>query len=99
MTARRFTSMQYSGVLHEDALDDVRHVLAAIRRVLEEVEDLLPLENDEGVPLLLEQQPHRRLMDVIGFVLEPVDFDGGFYQSCAAIQRRERGPHLVRPGF
>ena len=62
-------------VLDHDALEDVGDVLAAVGRVLEEVERLLPLHHDDRIALFVEQPADRLLVDAIGFVLEPVDLD------------------------
>src|SRR6266545_6003072 len=53
MTARRFASIR-SGVLDDHAFDDVGNVLAAVGRLLQEVDDRLPLHDHDGVLLLLE---------------------------------------------
>ena len=44
-----------SAVLHDDAFEHVGDVLAAVGGVLEQVEDLLPLHDDDRVALLVEQ--------------------------------------------
>src|SRR5215207_7792600 len=44
-----------SGVLHDHAFHDVGDVLAAVRGLLEKVEDLLPLDDRDRIALLLEQ--------------------------------------------
>src|SRR3954462_13023915 len=62
-------------VFHDDALDDVGDVLAAIGGLLEEIERFLPLDDDDRIAFLVEQPDDRLLMDAVGFVLEPIDFD------------------------
>src|SRR5512144_1615875 len=42
------TSIGPLGVLQDDALDDVGHVLGPVDGVLDQVEDLLPLHDREG---------------------------------------------------
>src|SRR5262245_17181347 len=64
-----------SGVLEDHALDDVRHVLAAIRGALEVLVDLFPLDDRDRVLLFLEQARDRAAQDRVGLVLEAVDVD------------------------
>ena len=44
-----------SAVLDDDAFDDVGDVLAAIGGLLEEIERLLPLDDDDRIGLLVEE--------------------------------------------
>src|SRR5882724_6392669 len=57
-------------VLEDDALDDVRDVLAAIACALEVLVDLFPLDDDDRILLLFEQPRHRAAEDRVGLVLE-----------------------------
>src|SRR5258705_3496906 len=75
MTARRLASIR-SGVLDDDALEDVGDVLAAIGGLFEEVQDLLPFHDDDGVLFILEQRRHGGLMGAVRLVLEAGDLDG-----------------------
>src|SRR5258705_12280567 len=75
MTARRLASIR-SGVLDDDALEDVGDVLAAIGGLFEEVQDLLPFHDDDGVLFILEQRRHGGLMGAVRLVLEAVGLHG-----------------------
>src|SRR6185369_13584727 len=46
------------GVLDDDALEHVRHVLARIDRLLEALVDVLPADHDHGVDAVVEQRGH-----------------------------------------
>ena len=71
-TARKLVSIQASGVFHDDAFEQL--ATSSQRSVaVEEVQYLFPLDDDDGVPLFLEQPPQRRLMGPVRLVLEPVD--------------------------
>src|SRR6266542_2987499 len=61
-----------SGVLEDDALDDVRDVLSPIGRILDEVDDLLPLHHGERVVPSLEELRHRTARERVRLVLEDV---------------------------
>src|SRR5262249_12769781 len=66
-----------SCVMEDHAVDDVGPVLAPVGGVLEVLVDLLPLDDGDRIPLLLEEPGHRRAEDVVGLVLHPVDLDAG----------------------
>src|SRR5258705_13327515 len=108
MTARRLASIR-SGVLDDDALEDVGDVLAAIGGLFEEVQDLLPFHDDDGVLFILEQRRHGGLMGAVRLVLEAVDLDGALrdpfpllqgLDGVAALPRRipDQARQLARPG-
>src|SRR5437762_13527141 len=97
MTAARFASIR-SGVLDDDAFEHVRYVLAAIRGLFEEVENLLPFHDRDRVGLFLEQRLDRRLMGAVGLVLEAVDLDGAFGHAAAPLERLQRADELSRRG-
>src|SRR6185436_320425 len=61
-----------SGVLEGDALDHVRHVFAAIDRILQVVVDLLPLDDVDGIRAFLEEMRHRATQQRVALVLEAV---------------------------
>src|SRR6516225_879108 len=56
-TGSRFALIR-SGVLDDYAFEDVGDVLGSIGGLLEEIEDLLPLDDHDGVFLFLEEQLH-----------------------------------------
>src|SRR4051812_45459298 len=72
-TAINRISTVTSGVLDDDAFDDVRHVLAAIGDRLQELVDLLHLEQVLDVALLAEQLGHRAAHHLVGVAFQPVD--------------------------
>ena len=74
---------------------DVGDVLAPIGGVLEEVEDLLPLDDHDRIALLLEERPDGALVDAIGLVLEPVDLDGAFGDAGSPLERLDRHHDLL----
>jgi len=82
-------------VLDEDVLEHVRDVLAATRRVLEEVEDLLPLDDDEWIVSLFEQPLHGPLMGAVGLVLEPVHLQETLRHSRARVEGLKGFVHLL----
>lgn len=86
-------------MLDDDAFDHVGDVFAPVGRFLEEIENLLPLHDLDGVALLFEQPPHRGLMQAIGLVLQPIDLDGRLGHALAPLQGLERLDHLVSRGL
>src|SRR6185436_7486026 len=72
-TSRKWLCIQQTlRVLEHDALDHVGHVLAPVRGRLEELVDLLPLDDGDGVLLFPEQLRQRPPQKGVGLVLEPV---------------------------
>src|SRR5581483_712753 len=61
-----------SSVLEGDALDHVRDVLAAVDRVLEDVEDLLPLDDVDRIGAVVEELRDGPPEKPVALVLEPV---------------------------
>jgi hypothetical protein len=68
-------------LLYDDALKHVRDALAAVDRLLETVEDVLPSDHDHRVDSLGEEGSERLAGDSIAFVLEPVDLAEILLQS------------------
>src|SRR4051794_15816052 len=62
-------------VLEDDALDDVGDALAAVRRVLEDLVEFLPLDHVQRILRVFEKLLDALEVDLVGFVLEPVDLD------------------------
>ena len=62
-------------VLDDDAFEHVGAVLATVGGLFEQVEDLLPLDDGDGVLLFFEQSAQRFIVHVVGGVLEAVDLD------------------------
>ena len=87
-----------SGVLDDYALEHVRDVLAPVRRVLEKVQDLLPLDDGDRVALLFEEAADGGLMRAVGFVLEAVDLDRRLGHADLLLERLQRLDHLVDGG-
>ena len=84
-----------SGVLDDQAFDDVRDILAAIRRTLEDVENFLPLQHEDGIRLVREQSADGRLVNAVRFVLQTVDLHCRVCHTMATLQRGDREHHLV----
>src|SRR4051794_21724077 len=55
-TMYRTMSLSTSGVLDDDALEDVRRVLGGVDRGLEALEDVLPADDDHRVDAVVEQR-------------------------------------------
>ena len=84
-------------MLDDDAFEHVGDVLAAIGGLFEEVEDLLPLDDDDGVALFLEERLHGRLVRAVRLVLEAVDLDGALGDALAPLERLDRLDAPLRP--
>src|SRR3954447_1319753 len=92
-TMTRTTSLSTSsplGVLDDDALEQVRHVLAGVDRVLEAVEDVLPADDHHGVDPAFEQRGDRLAAHPVAVVLEPVDLHGVVRDVAEAAHPRHR---------
>src|SRR5829696_1161069 len=99
-TIQRTTSFSMrptpSGVLDDDALEDVRRALSGVDRVLEALEDVLPPDHEHRVDAPFEQ-PRERLADhAVTLVLEPVDLDGEVADVVERAQPRDRLRDLPR---
>src|SRR5262245_12848293 len=77
-----------SGALEDDALDDVRHVLAAVRDGLEVLVDLLQLDQLARVRLVPEELRQRRAQHLVGVGLEAVDLAAELHDGFGV-------PHVV----
>src|SRR5262245_58282327 len=87
-----------SRMLEDDALDDVRHVLAAIGDQLEQLVDRAQLDELLHVGLLAEQARHRRAHHPVGVRFQPVYFLAGFQYRVGITQVGEEadgGPHAI----
>src|SRR5881392_679301 len=62
-----------SGVLEDDRLDDVRHVLDAVDRLLHGGHDVLPHEDGQRVELATEQTGLDPSVDSVALALQAVD--------------------------
>src|SRR5690242_8607826 len=66
-----------SGMFEHDSFEDVRHVLSAVCRPLEELVDLAPFDDGLGVRLVaLEELGEPAAHGVVRLVLEAVDLVG-----------------------
>src|SRR5436190_1101695 len=92
-TASRLLSIR-SGVLDDDAFEDVGDVLAAIRGLLEEVQDLLPLDDDDGVLLVLEEGRDGGLVSAVRLVFETIDLDGALGDPFSLLEGLDRADDL-----
>src|SRR5215204_269226 len=84
-----------SGVLDGDALEDVRHALRRVDRVLEPLEDVLPADHQHGVDPGLEQRGERLADHAIALVLVAVDLHREVVDVLESAQARDRGGHLL----
>src|SRR4051812_14142780 len=75
-----------SRVLEDDGLDDVADVLERVQRTLHRRQDVLPLDDIEGVELTGEQTSERSAVDGITVALQAVD---RFEQSLRVLHRLE----------
>src|SRR5687768_11963294 len=84
-----------SGMLDDDPLDHVGHVLARIDRVLEERVEVLPLDDLDRVVAVREQCRDRLARDPITVVLEPMDLDPMGADVLEALELLERANDLL----
>src|SRR5437868_4852298 len=77
-------------VLDYDALEDVRHVLGGVDRLLQALEQILPSDYDHRVDAAVEQRGHGLTRDPIALVLQPVDLDRVVRNVVEAAQPRDR---------
>src|SRR5215210_1862594 len=85
-----------SGVLDDDALEDVRRRLAGVDGVLQTLEDVLPADHEHRVDPALEQGGQRLADDTVALVLEPVDLDRVVADVVERAQPRHRLRDLAR---
>src|SRR5262245_43682760 len=78
------------GMLEDDALDDVRHVLAAVGDQLEQLVDRAQLDQLLHVGFLAKQPRHRGAHHPVGIGLQPVDFLAGLQYRLRVAQVREQ---------
>src|SRR5215217_444992 len=99
-TIQRTTSLSIessrSGVLDDDALEDVRGRLAGVDCVLETLEDVLPADHQHRVDPALEQRRQRLPDDSVAVVLEPVDLDREVVDVVEVAQARHGRRDLPR---
>src|SRR6476619_6263395 len=75
MTRIRSELIQASGVLDDDALEDVRSGLGGVDRPLQHREHVLPADHHHGVDPVGEERGDGVAGDPVPLVLEPVDLD------------------------
>src|SRR5664279_6035682 len=78
-------AQQRSRVLEDDALDEVGHVLAAIRDRLEQLVDRFQFDQLANVFFLAKQARHRRAHDAVGVGLEAVDLLAGLERRLGCL--------------
>src|SRR3989442_1598415 len=69
-----------SGILEDDALDQVGHVLAAVGHRLQQLVDGLELDDFAHIGLFAEQLAHGRAHHAVGVRFEAVDFLAGLHR-------------------
>src|SRR5512141_825283 len=72
--------------LQDDLLEDVRDVLAAVGRFLEDLVDLLPLQERARVLLRVEERADRDPVQAVGLVLETVDLDADLENGLPVLE-------------
>src|SRR5512133_250080 len=82
-------------VLQDHALDHVRHVLGAIGGRLDEIDDLLPLHDDERVVPALEQLRHGVAGQRVGLVLEEVHALAGLEHDLRVLLHVPQAAHRL----
>jgi len=82
-------------VLDHHALEHVGNVLAPIRGVFEKIERLFPLDDDNRIALVVEQEAERPLVNAVGLVLEAVDLDRVCDETLVVFKRPEGEPDLL----
>src|SRR5664279_513483 len=85
-----------SGILEDDALDQVGDVLATIGDRLEQLVDRAQLDQLAHVLLLAEQARHRRAHDAVGVGLEPVDLLAGLERRLGDVGLADLGQERDR---
>src|SRR5262249_11788715 len=73
VTTRAKVSIDASGLLDGDGLHRVRHVLERVRRLFQDVHDLLELQHLDRVVLAVEEVREKLAVDLVRLVLQPVD--------------------------
>src|SRR3989442_9574907 len=95
MSPTTVSSSIASAVLHDDIFEKIGHVLAAIGRALQKVEDFLPLDHGNRIFLLLEQLSDRPLMRAVSLVLQAIDLHRALQDAGALLQRLDGVADLV----
>src|SRR4051794_39790563 len=90
MTRIRSLCTAGSGVLDDDALEDVGDRLGRVDRALEALVDVLPADHDHRVDATLEQRGRGLARDAVAVVLEPVDLDRVVRHVAEVAQLRHR---------
>src|SRR3954467_5463272 len=90
MTRIRSLSTAASGVLDDDALEDVGDRLGRVDRALEALVDVLPADHDHRVDAAFEQRGRGLARDAVAVVLEPVDLDRVVRHVAEVAQLRHR---------
>src|SRR5205809_6752876 len=85
-----------SGILEDDALDQIGDVLAAIGDRLEQLVDRAQLDQLANVLLLAEEARHRRAHDAVRVGLEAVDLLAGLERRGGDIRGADLGQERNR---
>ena len=73
-------------MLQNYAFDNVRDAFAAVGRVLEDLVKFLPLDDRYRIFLVLEQIGDGTKINIVGFILEPMDLDKMLVHSIRLMQ-------------
>ena len=82
-------------MLDDDALDHIGCVLAGIYCLLAQRENVLPLDDFDGLLPVLEQLGHGPARDPVSLVLEPMDFDPVLLEVLEPAELAERSSQLL----
>jgi len=77
--------VELSGSFDDHALDDVRHVFAPIHGLFQVLENLFPLDDQNGVLDFFEQLDESRPENHVGVVFELVDGDTMFIDGIGVL--------------
>src|SRR5215217_577499 len=94
-TIRMTAASSISGVLQHHALDDVRHALTLVRGGLDDVVDLLPLDDGQGIHAALEEPAQPGAQHLVRLRLQPLDFLAAGENLVRLLDEPQRRHHLL----
>ena len=79
----------------DHALEQIRDVLTSVGGGFEEVQDLFPLDDDDGIAFLVEERDDGVLVHAIGFAFELIDACGEFPDTLLLLEYSQRFAETV----